>query len=256
VQIREPPCRNSGFLGGKFLARTKLATHGKIKHALTDFYVGAALMFCAHEFSITDADEFTLRHMETHSFHWTHSDILLIVPKLQSRLTALKTRLATATSIVSGRIPYHVLEESIHEAQIGLIKQVSSSSKLKCGCTLIALGCCAGIPDLSARIGPSPYTDCPRGEADEAAARPILPCVLAPLIVSRCPAACSKYIRQSFLVSRQIGACFRCRCSSAPSRASGSCLFSVSSAMIVRAYTRIIAHRSSTYSVRSRRTQM
>ena len=65
LMIREPPVRNSGVMGGNFLAKSKL------KHPKTgapvmahDLFVGATIDLAAHTFTIRNADEATLKFME------------------------------------------------------------------------------------------------------------------------------------------------------------------------------------------------
>ena len=69
ITIHEPPVRNSGIIGGKFLERTRVAkptsTPEKPEfYGPADFYIGAVIEVFRHRFKITNADEFVLKFME------------------------------------------------------------------------------------------------------------------------------------------------------------------------------------------------
>ena len=72
--IREPPRRNSGVVGGNFLAKMKLKhPDGKLVTA-ADLVIGATLTLASHTFIILDADEATLKYMEHRPAQFPHSD--------------------------------------------------------------------------------------------------------------------------------------------------------------------------------------
>lgn len=72
--IREPPRRNSGVVGGNFLAKMKLKhPDGKLVTA-ADILIGATLTLASHTFIILDADEATLKYMEQRPTQFPHSD--------------------------------------------------------------------------------------------------------------------------------------------------------------------------------------
>ncbi|KAJ8599546.1 hypothetical protein CTAYLR_007137 [Chrysophaeum taylorii] len=58
IQVREPPRRNSGIVGGNFLAKVELADAP---------LVGTSVIASGHAFKILDADEATLKFMEAHA---------------------------------------------------------------------------------------------------------------------------------------------------------------------------------------------
>jgi hypothetical protein len=67
--IYEPPVRNSGQLGGKYLERTRLAKPGSNANSQTfygpgDFYIGATVFVFNHRFIIVGADAFVLKYLE------------------------------------------------------------------------------------------------------------------------------------------------------------------------------------------------
>ena len=71
VTIYEPPVRNSGRLGGKFLERTRPAKPHSTPEAPAyygpaDFYIGAVIVVFSHRFVICNADAYVLDFMEQH----------------------------------------------------------------------------------------------------------------------------------------------------------------------------------------------
>ncbi|XP_068926691.1 EF-hand domain-containing protein 1 [Petaurus breviceps papuanus] len=80
VTIFEPPVRNSGFFGGKYLGKTKIAKPGSCIDKPTfygpgDFYIGALIEVFGHRFIIQDADEFVLKFLESNASNYPPSTI-------------------------------------------------------------------------------------------------------------------------------------------------------------------------------------
>ena len=74
LMIREPPRRNSGVVGGNFLAKMKLKhPDGRLVTA-ADLVIGATLTLASHTFVILDADEATLKYMENRPGQFPYSD--------------------------------------------------------------------------------------------------------------------------------------------------------------------------------------
>jgi len=72
MTVYEPPVRNSGIIGGKFLERTRVAKSNcppdqPVFYGPQDFYIGAVIEVFRHRFIITNADEYVLKFMEEHS---------------------------------------------------------------------------------------------------------------------------------------------------------------------------------------------
>lgn len=70
ITIYEKAQRNSGIIGGKFLARTRVSKPGSVIdspefYTPADFSIGAAIEVFKHRFVITDADEYVLKYLET-----------------------------------------------------------------------------------------------------------------------------------------------------------------------------------------------
>jgi len=100
VSIFEPPQRNSGIMGGKFLERGKFrqmepAEGGPPRFFYPhDFYVGARvpLEFCPHQqLEILEADAFTLKYCEGACKQFKKSDIEVVNQHLASALARTAT---------------------------------------------------------------------------------------------------------------------------------------------------------------------
>jgi hypothetical protein len=65
ISVFEPPIRNSGILGGKFLERgIKYKPGTEEAYTYKDLYVGAEVVINDFVFALTNADEYTLSYME------------------------------------------------------------------------------------------------------------------------------------------------------------------------------------------------
>eukprot|EP00937_MAST-01D_sp_MAST-1D-sp2_P000269 g269.t1 len=83
VQVQEPPIRNSGIVGGKFMSRRKLAAG---EAAVGDFYVGARVVVGGHTFSVTGADEKTLAYCAARPARFPLFDAARVARELAGRL--------------------------------------------------------------------------------------------------------------------------------------------------------------------------
>mmetsp|Transcript_256 Transcript_256/g.787 ORF Transcript_256/g.787 Transcript_256/m.787 type:complete len:703 (+) Transcript_256:243-2351(+) len=125
VAIFEPPQRNSGVVGGKFLERAAVKKPGRsIYYRQRDFYVGAAISIHAHLFVMTSADEATLTYMEKgcreHGF--LKSDFQSVLSSLAAALRAnptaadaLRTRALNLDPAGTGKIPATDLQTALVE---------------------------------------------------------------------------------------------------------------------------------------------
>ena len=84
LEIREPPERNSGHIGGHFITRRKVENELTKKYFQPkDFYVGNEIYVLSTIFMITSADEPTLYYME-HNFNlWINSNINNVMNKIK-----------------------------------------------------------------------------------------------------------------------------------------------------------------------------
>merc|ERR1711959_115697 len=84
IGVYEPPARNSGFMGGKFMERCRAKGPGADAfYKPTDMYVGSVMEFRKHRFVLIEADEYTLNYMENKKF--PSSDVSAIVEKLKDK---------------------------------------------------------------------------------------------------------------------------------------------------------------------------
>ncbi|KAM6273037.1 EF-hand domain-containing protein 1 isoform 3-T3 [Spheniscus humboldti] len=72
ISIYEPPVRNSGIIGGKYLGKTRVAKPGSTTENVmyyepSDLTIGSTIEVFGHRFVITDADEYVLNYMESNA---------------------------------------------------------------------------------------------------------------------------------------------------------------------------------------------
>ncbi|XP_033122586.1 EF-hand domain-containing family member C2-like [Anneissia japonica] len=92
IAVFEPPVRNSGIIGGKFLERNRIKKPGQPLfgtqlseyYTAADLYVGSRVNFHNHFFIMIEADEYAFRYMEKHNEQFAVSDIDKIHNKLKS----------------------------------------------------------------------------------------------------------------------------------------------------------------------------
>lgn len=95
INIHEPPMRNSGIAGGKFLERQRVKKPNQVRNPLEvseyfgprDFYVGAHVVINGFDFYIYDADEYAFKLMEKESQIFSVSNQRLILEKLRQLFT-------------------------------------------------------------------------------------------------------------------------------------------------------------------------
>ena len=88
IAIFEPPARNSGIIGGKFLERSSVKMPGTVEPYMeTDVYVGALLNVHNRIFEMVEADEYTLQYMEKNKHKFQYSDISRILEALKDSIS-------------------------------------------------------------------------------------------------------------------------------------------------------------------------
>ncbi|KAJ7514896.1 hypothetical protein O6H91_23G065400 [Diphasiastrum complanatum] len=114
ISIYEPPTRNSGIVSGKFLSREaapkKPCTNKRYQPS--DMIVGAKLVIHDRLFELLQADEWTLKYMETHPDEFPLSDYENVVKKVESFLSKmpedglhhLKMNLPTTANDPTGKL--------------------------------------------------------------------------------------------------------------------------------------------------------
>jgi hypothetical protein len=87
IKVFEVRAANSGFVGGKFLERTKLKNPATSEwFTAEEFYVGAELVVNGFHFKILAADEHTMSHMEDESSTFSFASPDAILKKLAKKL--------------------------------------------------------------------------------------------------------------------------------------------------------------------------
>lgn len=87
LKVMEPPMRNSGIGGGRFLDKKRHVkpTDGSFYGPL-DFYLGAAVPIAGHVFLLSGVDEYTLKYMEAHPNEYPTSNMGRILTHLSDRM--------------------------------------------------------------------------------------------------------------------------------------------------------------------------
>lgn len=86
VAVYEPPSRNSGIIGGKFLKRQRMKNSRQEYLKAQDFFVGAFVSLGGYKFIIEDTDNYTLNYMEAHRDAFPMANINAILQKLFKQL--------------------------------------------------------------------------------------------------------------------------------------------------------------------------
>eukprot|EP00657_Telonema_sp_P-1_P012586 TRINITY_DN9238_c0_g1_i2.p1 TRINITY_DN9238_c0_g1~~TRINITY_DN9238_c0_g1_i2.p1 ORF type:complete len:359 (-),score=126.10 TRINITY_DN9238_c0_g1_i2:336-1412(-) len=85
IIVYEPPARNSGIMGGKWMERCRVKIPGTAEfYTARDLHVGKTIEFRKHLFRLIEADEYTLNFMENKKF--PASDTSLIFENLKAKI--------------------------------------------------------------------------------------------------------------------------------------------------------------------------
>nr|XP_033805120.1 EF-hand domain-containing family member C2 [Geotrypetes seraphini] len=118
IHVHEPPQRNSGIIGGKFLERIRIVKPGQevFKSEMSEYYtaqdlfVGATVDFFGHIFHLVDADEYALIYMENNAREFPRANIIIIQSKLKakgdSRAREIKQMFAASDPEKTNKIEY------------------------------------------------------------------------------------------------------------------------------------------------------
>ena len=123
VGVFEPPRKNSGIIGGKFLERTRIKKPQSHEYySQSDFYTGATIEVTMFRFIIYQADEYTLSYMESDPESHPMSDMGYIAaqlgPEIAAKKEALAAEFAKYDGAGEGKVSYEVLQEVL--ASFGL----------------------------------------------------------------------------------------------------------------------------------------
>lgn len=129
VSVFEPPQKNSGVIGGKFLERSRIKKPGSHDYyCQADFYTGSIVEFHRFRFVIYQADEYSLSYMEADPESHPMSSLDYIVdqlkPVLSEKAQGLNGAFAQYDTSGSGLISYEALQEILNQCDIELNDQV------------------------------------------------------------------------------------------------------------------------------------
>jgi len=118
LSIFEPPVRNSGRTGGKFMEKCRVRKpNGSTYYNEYDFFLGARLQVYSRKFVLVDVDEYTLKYMEDRSEAFCFSDPAAVVDKLgDQELRALEAALRAADRSNAGRLPEVAFKAAVLQA--------------------------------------------------------------------------------------------------------------------------------------------
>ncbi|XP_037375759.1 EF-hand domain-containing protein 1 [Talpa occidentalis] len=120
ISIFEPPVRNSGIIGGKYLGRTKvLKPFSSLEYpdyyGPSDFFIGAVIEVFGHRFTILDTDEYVLKYMESNAAQYSPEALLSVQNHFQKQ-QAPATELANKnTEEDPGMQELEALIDAIHK---------------------------------------------------------------------------------------------------------------------------------------------
>ncbi|XP_066172854.1 EF-hand domain-containing protein 1 [Sylvia atricapilla] len=114
ISIYEPPVKNSGITGGKYLKRTKVTKPGStpenpIYYEASDFTIGSTVEVFGHRFVIIDADQYVLNYLERHAESFPAATVQSIRDHFLPRKVVVET--------TSSGIPKKELDDLIVEVQ-------------------------------------------------------------------------------------------------------------------------------------------
>jgi len=127
--VFEPPQKNSGIIGGKFLERTRIKKPNSHEfYCQADFYTGATLEFNQFKFIVYQADEYSLSYMEADPDSHPMSNLGYIVeqlkPVLAEKASSLIAAFAAADAGSSGLVSYEAFQEVLSGNDMELNDQV------------------------------------------------------------------------------------------------------------------------------------
>jgi Ca2+-binding EF-hand superfamily protein len=106
LAIFEPPVKNSGRTGGKFMERCKVRKPRSSDHYTeADLYLGARISVYSRRFVLVDADEYTLKYMEQNLETFPMSDFETIQARIQpDEMAAIDQHLRSIDRTGSGLV--------------------------------------------------------------------------------------------------------------------------------------------------------
>ncbi|XP_077018175.1 EF-hand domain-containing protein 1 isoform X1 [Tamandua tetradactyla] len=134
ISIFEPPVRNSGIIGGKYLGRTKVVKPFSLVdnpsyYGPGDFFIGAVIEVFGHRFVILDVDEYVLKYMEGNAAQYSPEALLSVqnhfrkqeapAPELENKQTEeppSTQELEALIDMIQKQLKDHSCKENIQDA--------------------------------------------------------------------------------------------------------------------------------------------
>lgn len=134
MMLFEPPVRNSGIAGGKYLERAKVyKPQSEEIYTYLDLYVGGTIMIHNRTFELDQADEYTLIYMENnkHIFIMADHEILLksLKAQISGREEAIRTAFIAMDKNGSGMLSESELEGALAAAGLKFTRHQAVSLK-------------------------------------------------------------------------------------------------------------------------------
>ncbi len=139
ILVHEPPIKNSGVSGGKFLERMKIkkpnhppySTELPRYYSQEDFYVGARLLVNDFDFTLCDADEYCFKFMESHPEMFPLSNKQSVLNKLRSRarpehVSELAAQLRHIDQFNSGLVGFRTFVNAAMDILSGVLNEQES----------------------------------------------------------------------------------------------------------------------------------
>lgn len=97
IQIFEPPVRNSGIAGGKFLERQRVyKPQSEEIYTYQDLYVGGSVEVWNRTLELMEADEYTYTYMENNKHIFIMADHEILLKSLRAQVTGREEAVRTA----------------------------------------------------------------------------------------------------------------------------------------------------------------
>lgn len=136
IHVYEPPVKNSGINGGRFLERGKVKRPNQPPYSTklpeyydyNDFYVGSVLILNNFYFQLFDADEYCYSFMEKNSSMFPYSNSHSVFAKFKSvanseTLAILHSNFMKHDSFQSGAVKFGSLYSAVKEIAGNLIEK-------------------------------------------------------------------------------------------------------------------------------------
>ncbi|KAL0036647.1 hypothetical protein WJX79_003886 [Trebouxia sp. C0005] len=125
LSIFEPPQRNTGITGGKYLERSKVLKNSTEMYSEKDLYVGKVLSVHQRTFELLEADEFTYQYMENNRHVYLMADWEAALKAIQAQLQgeeAVRSAFINVDQAGIGSLTEHQFEAALRQAGVELTR--------------------------------------------------------------------------------------------------------------------------------------